>query len=209
MKPELATDPATWPRVLFATGRLAEPALRATLAEVAPRAQIHAEVAVLPISVAALMTPRWVARHLAVPAGISRVILPGHCRGDLADLAAQVGVPVEAGPADLRDLGRVLGAPTDRLDGYGAHSIEILAEINHAPRLPLNGLPGRRPSGSGSQGADRVDVGCDPDGGWRAVERASCAEWVHGRGMAAGVGRQLRPGRGRASAVRRPAPTSS
>src|SRR5688500_18655448 len=72
------------PRVLFVTGRLAEFALRQVLDELAPAAGIAAEVAVLPISVAALMSPRWVARHLEVPPGVDRVILPGHCRGDLA-----------------------------------------------------------------------------------------------------------------------------
>ena len=49
------------------TGRLAEFALRQLLDELAPRAGFTAEVAVLPISVAALMTPKWVARHLEIP----------------------------------------------------------------------------------------------------------------------------------------------
>lgn len=180
-----SSDPTAWPRVLFATGRLAEPALRQTLAEVAPRAQILAEVAVLPISVAALMTPRWVARHLAVPAGISRVIVPGFCRGDLAALSAQVGVPVEAGPEDLRDLARALGAAPGASVGYGQHSIEILAEINHAPRLPLDQFL-REAERFRAEGADRIDVGCDPEGGWRDVGRF-VAEWVAGRGGRASV----------------------
>ncbi len=45
------------------------------------RAGFLAEVAVLPITVAALMTPRWIARHLDVPEGIDKVVLPGHCAG--------------------------------------------------------------------------------------------------------------------------------
>ena len=179
------TDPSTWPRVLFATGRLAEAALRATLAEVAPRVQIRAEVAVLPISVAALMTPRWVARHLIVPEGVDRVILPGHCRGDLAALSAQAGVPVEVGPEDLRDLGRALGGGAGRPDGYGAHDIEILAEINHAPRLALDDFLAQAERFR-AEGADRIDVGCDPDGGWPDVGRF-VAEWVEGRGGRASV----------------------
>ncbi len=185
MKADPPTDPTTWPRVLFATGRLAEPALRRMLDEVAPRAQIRAEVAVLPISVAALMTPRWVARHLVVPAGVSRVILPGHCRGDLAELRDRFGVSVEVGPEDLRDLGRVLGGPTDRLSGYGAHDIEILAEINHAPRLPLDQFLTQAEQFRAA-GADRIDVGCDPEGGWLDVGRF-VREWVEGRGGRASV----------------------
>ncbi len=174
-----------FPRVLFATGRLAEPALRQTLAELAPLAGIAAEVAVLPISVAALMTPRWILRHLEVPAGISKVILPGHCRGDLSELASRYGVPVEVGPEDLRDLPRMLGGAADRLAGYGVHDIEILAEINHAPRLSLDEflIQAER---FRSQGADRIDVGCDPDGGWLEVGRF-VAEWVHERGGRASV----------------------
>ena len=60
------------PRLLFVTGRLAEPSLRRVLDELAPRAGFVPEVAVMPISVAALMPPRWVARHLVVPPGIDR-----------------------------------------------------------------------------------------------------------------------------------------
>ena len=59
-------------RLLFVTGRLAEPALRRVLAELAPAAGLRAEVAVLPITVAALLTTPWVARHLTVPAGVGR-----------------------------------------------------------------------------------------------------------------------------------------
>jgi len=44
------------PRILFLTGKLAEPALRRTLAEVAPRAGFEPMVIVLPITVVALAT---------------------------------------------------------------------------------------------------------------------------------------------------------
>ena len=185
MSPADPTDPTSWPRVLFVTGRLAEPALRRTLAELAPRVRVRAEVAVLPISVAALMTPRWVARHLVVPAGVGRVVLPGFCRGDLAALSAQLGVPAEAGPEDLRDLARSLGAAPSQLEGYGASNIEILAEINHAPRLPLDQFLAQAERFR-AEGADRIDVGCDPDGDWREVGRF-VAEWVSGRGGRASV----------------------
>src|SRR3954451_2054037 len=130
-----AIDP---PRILFVTGRLAEFALRRVLDDLAPKAGVRPEVAVLPVSVAALMTPKWVARHLEVPPGIARVILPGHCRGDLSAIEARAGVPGALGPEDLRDLPRSLGQAGDRLAGYGGYPIEILAEINHAPRLSLD-----------------------------------------------------------------------
>jgi dihydropteroate synthase len=158
------------PRVLFVTGRLAEASLRRVLDDLAPKAGIRAEVAVLPISVAALMTPKWVARHLEVPEGIDRVVLPGSCRGDLSAVEAKAGVPVGLGPEDLRDLSRSLGQADDRLAGYGDYNIEILAEINHAPRLSLDEFldqAGRFIA----QGADRIDVGCDPGGPWLDVGR--------------------------------------
>ena len=160
-------DPAL-PLVLFVTGRLAEAALREVLVDLAPRAGIAAEVAVLPISVAALMTPKWIARHLEVPEGVARVVLPGNCRGDLSAVEARAGVPVSLGPEDLRDLPRSLGQASDRLAGYGAYDIEILAEINHAPRLALDDFLARAEAFV-AEGADRIDVGCDPGGPWLGV----------------------------------------
>ncbi len=159
------------PRLLFVTGRLAEFALRQVLDELAPRAGFHAEVAVLPISVAALMPPQWVARHLERQEGIDRVILPGHCRGDLSLVIEKVGVPVERGPEDLRDLPRFFGQADSRLEGYGAFDIEILAEINHVPRLSLDELlnAARRYR---EEGADRIDLGCDPGGPWSGIRDA-------------------------------------
>src|SRR5207244_13329707 len=61
-------------------------------------------VAVLPITVAALATAPWIARHLDVPPGVDRVVLPGLCQGDLEPVRARAGTTVERGPGDLRDL---------------------------------------------------------------------------------------------------------
>jgi len=159
---------------LFVTGRLAEHALRQVLDELAPRAAFAAEVAVLPISVAALMAPAWVARHLEVAEGFDRVILPGHCRGDLAPLIAKAGTAVELGPEDLRDLPRHFGQSETRLEGYGAFDIEILAEINHALTLGRDELLGLAARYAG-EGADRIDLGCDPGGPWSGVGEAVSA----------------------------------
>ncbi len=162
------------PRILFVTGRLAEFALRQLLDELGPRAGFVPEVQVLPISVAALMPPKWVARHLEPPPGIDKVILPGHCKGDLSLVAARAGVPVELGPEDLRDLPRHFGEGDRRLDGYGAHDIEILAEINHAPRLTTAAILAQADRFR-SEGADRIDLGCDPGGPWPGVGEAVSA----------------------------------
>ncbi|HEY2159119.1 MAG TPA: DUF6513 domain-containing protein [Isosphaeraceae bacterium] len=154
--------------MLFVTGRLAEFSLRQVLADLAPRAGFEAEVAVLPISVAALMTPRWVARHLEVPEGFDRVVLPGHCRGDLTAIAEKAKAEIVLGPEDLRDLPRFLGQEDERLNGYGAFDIEILAEINHAPRLGLDAIVAEADRYI-ADGADRIDLGCDPGGPWGGV----------------------------------------
>ena len=60
-------------RVLFVTGHLAEPALRRVLAEMAP--PFACDVMVLGITVAALMTTAWIARHLDVPEGTDLVLI--------------------------------------------------------------------------------------------------------------------------------------
>jgi len=158
------------PRLLFVTGRLAEFALRGVLEDLTRRELFRAEVAVLPISVAALMTPRWVARHLEVPVGIDRVILPGFCRGDLAPILEKTGaIPVELGPVDLRDLPRTFGIGGDSgREGYGDYDIEILAEINHAPRLPMDQLL-LEAERFVREGADVIDLGCDPGQTWGQV----------------------------------------
>ncbi|MFZ4734025.1 MAG: DUF6513 domain-containing protein, partial [Pirellulales bacterium] len=126
---------ATRERIHFVTGRLAEPSLRRVLADLAPRIGFDYSVDVLNITVAALMTTPWIARRLSVPPGTDRVVIPGSASGPLEPVREATGVPVERGPADLRRLDEWFGAARSDLDGYGAHDIEILAEINHAPRL--------------------------------------------------------------------------
>lgn len=156
------------PRLLFVTGKLAEPALRRMLGELAPRAGFEAEVAVLPITVVALATIPWIARHLTVPDGVERVVLPGLCQGDLAALGETFpGVGVERGPADLADLPDYFQAPRARTE-YGAWDVSILAEINHVSRLSLDEVLAQARS-LRADGADIIDLGCDPGGPWPGV----------------------------------------
>jgi dihydropteroate synthase-like protein len=155
------------PHLLFVTGKLAEPALRRTLADCAARADFDYSVVVLPITVVSLATVPWIARHLSVPAGIDRIILPGLCAGDLEVLASPTSLPVERGPKDLRELPEFFGTGKGPPSDYGAYDITILAEINHVPRLTLDDILGRARAARAS-GADVIDLGCDPGETWAA-----------------------------------------
>jgi dihydropteroate synthase-like protein len=145
-------------RVLFVTGLLAEPALRNTLAGM--EAPFACDVAALRITVAALMTTTWIARHLTVDAGIDLVLIPGLCEGDPAVIQDKVGVPVTKGPADLREIPRFFGRATAARD-YGAWDIEILAEINNAPRMTREAVR-QEAERFRASGADIIDIGCTP-----------------------------------------------
>jgi dihydropteroate synthase-like protein len=155
------------PRIHFITGRLAAPALGELLNDLAASAGFDYTIQVMPITVAALMTPEWIARRLEIPAGATEVILPGYCDGDLSAVQLAAGVPVKLGPKDLRQLPEYFGRETDRSD-YGAYDIEILAEINLAPRLPLPELVDEA-NRLHAQGADLIDLGCDPRQTWSGV----------------------------------------
>jgi dihydropteroate synthase len=146
-------------RVVFVTGKLAEPALRRVLAEMQP--PFEAEVVVLGITVAALMTTPWIARHLdGVPSDTDLVLVPGLCEGDPAAVQEKIGVPVEKGPKDLREIPRYFGRAAAAAD-YGAYTIEILAEINNAPKLSREAIRAAAEYFRAS-GADVIDVGATP-----------------------------------------------
>ena len=164
-EPDLVQDGGVRPsarppvrRVLFVTGKLAEPALRRVLGEMAP--PFEAQVAVMKITVAALMTTPWIARFLEVPPDTDLVLLPGLCEGDVEEVQARVGVPVAKGPKDLREIPRYFGQAAAAAD-YGAYRIEILAEINNAPRLAQPAITAAAEYFRAS-GADVIDVGCTP-----------------------------------------------
>jgi dihydropteroate synthase-like protein len=144
--------------VLFVTGKLAEPALRRVLGDMQP--DFQADVAVLKITVAALMTTPWIAKFLEVPPGTDLVLIPGLCEGDTEAIRERFGVPVEKGPKDLREIPGYFGLAAARAD-YGAYAIEILAEINNAPKLTRDAVRSAAEYFRAS-GADLIDIGCTP-----------------------------------------------
>jgi dihydropteroate synthase-like protein len=146
-------------KTLFVTGKLAEPALRATLDRMAP--DFPHEVAVLRITVAALMTTAWIAKHLTDVAGVDRIVIPGLCEGDVREIEDRWAVKAEKGPADLRDLPEHFGQQALR-EEYGAHDIRIFAEINNVPYLPREEVV-RLAEYYRASGADVIDLGCSLD----------------------------------------------
>ena len=159
------------PRFAFITGKLAEPALRRVLTELGPRVGFEPVVVVLPITVAALMTADWVARHLPSGLAADGLFLPGYCRGDAVDVAKAAGVPAVLGPKDLRDLPEFFGNTSGPPPDYGAYDIEILAEINHAPKLSLEVILVQAQHYRDSH-AEIIDLGCDPGITWSGVGAA-------------------------------------
>ncbi len=164
--------PVTTENIHFVTGKLAEPALRNVLTSVAAKAGFKYSVQVLPITVAALMTPAWIAKRIEVPPAATKIILPGYCDGDLSDIQAVTNLPLEVGPKDLRRLPEHFNQTADRTN-YGRWDIEIIAEINHAPRLSLSTILDQADA-MRTSGATLIDVGCDPKSNWSGV--ADCVK---------------------------------
>ncbi|MEP6572664.1 MAG: DUF6513 domain-containing protein [Gemmatimonadota bacterium] len=153
-------------RVLFVTGKLAEPALRRTLDRLEPA--FAWDIAVLRITVAALMTTPWIARFLVVPPGTDLILIPGLCEGETAAIASRFGVRTEKGPKDLREIPQYFGHAAAVQD-YGRWDIQILAEINNAPRLSREALRAEAEYFRAG-GADIIDIGCTPGLEFPALE---------------------------------------
>lgn len=154
----------------FVTGKLAEHSLKEMLPELAAKVGFSYSVSVLPITVAALMTPDWIARKLEMPADVSpdRIIIPGYCGGDLSVIETATNLPVECGPRNLRQLPRFFNQELVVDKDYGKYRIEILAEINHCPRLKLDEILAIARQHV-QDGANIVDLGCDPGHRWLGI----------------------------------------
>lgn len=145
-------------KILFVTGKLAEKALKETLEEMNP--DFDYEVAVLKISVAALMTTPFIIRNLK---GVQcdQILLSGMCVVDVKTIEETLGIKVEKGPKDLKDIPDFFGLKKKKV-GYGEYKIKILAEINDAPLLSVEQILNMARYYK-ENGADIIDVGCTPD----------------------------------------------
>lgn len=164
-----AIDPNTsHERIHFVTGRLAEHAVRAIVEQVASAVGFKFTIDVLPITVAALMTPKWLLRHVAVPPDTTRVIVPGYLKEGVEELSQQLNVRVESGPRDIRDLPEFFGEKRRCDATLNDYRTEIIAEVNHAPRMAIDDLLIVAQQLQ-SDGADVIDIGCDPGYQWLQV----------------------------------------
>jgi dihydropteroate synthase len=145
---------------LFITGRLAEPALRAVLAELG----IEHQIAVMNISVAALMTTRWIAKRLRVPERVDNIVIPGLCEGDVDTLAQAAGLPVRKGPADVRALPEWYGREAIKAQ-LGERDVRVFAEINDVESLSREQVIDRALAYQ-ADGADVIDLGLSLERPW-------------------------------------------
>ncbi len=159
---------ATREHIHFITGRLAEHAVRAIVEQVADSVGFNYSIDVLPITVAALMTPKWLLRHVKVPAQTTRIIVPGYLSEGVAELSEALHVEVISGPRDIRDLPEFFGKKRVFDASVNDYRIEIIAEINHAPRMTINDIVSVAQR-LRSDGADVIDIGCDPGYRWLQV----------------------------------------
>jgi len=149
--------------LLFLTGKLAEKSLNKVLSEVQsnPKTQpFKYRVEQIGVSVAALMTPDLIARRVKETGDADKVIVPGLCQGDLTMLEAKYGVPVERGPADLKDLPQYFGHQGIAPD-ISQYQVKIFAEIVDAPFLSVEGILNKALQYQ-AQGANVIDLGCLP-----------------------------------------------
>jgi len=145
------------------------------------------------ISVAALMTTRWIARRVTAPPGVDNIVIPGLCEGDVDTLQQATGLPVRKGPADVRALPEWYGREAVRAQ-LGPRDVRVFAEINGVQSLSREqvidraqayrtGAPAARggpPSGRGRRGRQKMKL--------QKLRAAA----VRGQGNGAGPGRRLR-----------------
>jgi dihydropteroate synthase-like protein len=168
--------------IVFLTGKLAERNLRGVLEEMAPE-EFTYEVVRLPINVAGLMTADFIGRHFPRGSTAGRVIVPGRCRGDLEALGRTLGVSIERGPDELRDLPEHFGRQRKGVD-LTRQDILIFAEIVDAPSMGLEAIL-ERAQAYARDGADVIDLGCLPDTAFPHL--AEAVQAVHAAGLRVSV----------------------
>ena len=171
-------------RILFLTGKLAEPSVRKVLHEMSPL-PFDYEVHQLGLSVAALMTDKMIARRLKPEdyQQFDQIIVPGRCRGDLEALSQELGIKVTRGPEEIKDLPVHFGKARKQPD-LSRYSVNIFAEIVDAPERSIDSLIARAHYYR-DNGADVIDIGCLPQEDFPHLEEAIQA--LHSEGFKVSV----------------------
>jgi len=144
--------------ILFLTGKLAEKQLHQILQKMQP--EFSYTVHQLGLKVAALMTTDMISRRLKDTFNADKIILPGRCRGDIAALATEFGLPIERGPEELKDLPLFFGKAAHRYD-LSNYKVKIFAEITDAPSISVDEVV-KRAYYYQQNGANVIDIGCLP-----------------------------------------------
>ncbi|MEL6109948.1 MAG: DUF6513 domain-containing protein, partial [Planctomycetota bacterium] len=97
-KLELSSDS----HLVFVTGKLAEQAVREVVERLSSQYAFQYTIEVLPITVAALITPKWLIRKLHLPTHASHLVLPGFCDADMDALKQHFTQEVVIGPKDCK-----------------------------------------------------------------------------------------------------------
>lgn len=145
--------------ILFLTGKLAEKQLTLILEKMQP--EFTYTIHQLGLKVAALMTTEMISRRLKDTFNADKIILPGRCRGDISALSTKLGIPVERGPEELKDLPLHFGKAAHKYD-LSKYKVKIFAEIVDAPNISVEEVV-KRAFYYKKNGADVIDIGCLPE----------------------------------------------
>jgi hypothetical protein len=145
--------------ILFLTGTLASKSLERVMQSIKGE-EISYEIQVLPFAVAALMTTDMIFRHLDTPKLADRIIIPGLSIGDIDEVGKRLGIRVERGPKDLKDLPVFFGQGAHAPD-LSQYTARIFAEIVDAPDLSIQEIL-KQADLYRTDGADIIDLGCLP-----------------------------------------------
>ncbi len=145
--------------ILFLTGKLAEKQLTLILEKMQP--EFTYTIHQLGLKVAALMTTEMISRRLKDTFNADKIILPGRCRGDIDTLSTELGIPVERGPEELKDLPLHFGKAAHHYD-LSKYKVKIFAEIVDAPNISVEDVI-KRAFYYKKNGANVIDIGCLPE----------------------------------------------
>lgn len=152
---------------ILVTGRLAKQSLEKIMARISPEG-ITYDIREMPVTVAGLMSVDMILRHIGETNGADQILVPGRCLGNLDDAYQTLGIPLERGPDELRDLPRYFGQKGMPVD-LTEYETMMFAEIVDAPLLTSNEVLDQAMQYH-HDGADVIDIGCMPADPFPALE---------------------------------------